>query len=70
MLFISCLNYSQTLLETVNLPAETFYNYGYGLVYENGKYWISSSSSSTGYGVIKAVNSSGNEVDQLNINYY
>jgi len=69
LLFISCLNYSQTLLETVNLPAETFYNYGYGLVYENGKYWISSSSSSTGDGVIKAVNSSGNEVDQLHINY-
>lgn len=69
LILFSFSTYSQTLLESIDLPAETFYNYGYGLVHENGKYWISSSSSSAGYGIIKAVNSSGIEVDQLSINY-
>ena len=69
LILFSFPTYSQTLLETIDLPAETFYNYGYGMVYENGKYWISSSSSSAGYGLIKAVNSSGSQVSQLNINY-
>jgi outer membrane protein assembly factor BamB len=63
-------SYSQTLLETINLPVGTFYNYGYGLVYNNGKYWISSGSSSgAGDGLIKAVDNTGTEVDQININY-
>ncbi len=64
-LLLSPLNFSQTLLETVNLPAGTFYSSGYGMVYNNGKYWISSSSSSTGKGIIYAVNSTGVQVDML-----
>ncbi|MDY0083104.1 MAG: hypothetical protein RBR74_07980, partial [Ignavibacteriaceae bacterium] len=63
---VSFLNYSQTLLETVNLPAGTFYNNSYGLVYNSGKYWISSSSSTAGKHLINAVNSSGVQVDFLN----
>ncbi len=35
------------------------------MVYNNGKYWISSSSSSTGKGIIYAVNSSGVQVDMV-----
>jgi len=68
-LFFSCLIYSQTLLETVNLPSGTFYTQAYGLVYLNGAYWISSGSSTAGNGIIKAVNSSGTEVNQLVFNY-
>ncbi|MDT3697215.1 MAG: choice-of-anchor D domain-containing protein [Ignavibacterium sp.] len=63
---ISFLNYPQTLLETINLPAGTFYDYGYGLVYNSGKYWISSNSSTAGKHLINAVNSSGVQVDFLN----
>lgn len=63
---ISFLNYPQTLLETINLPAGTFYDFGYGLVYNSGKYWISSNSSTTGKHLINAVNSSGVQVDVLN----
>jgi outer membrane protein assembly factor BamB len=65
----STFGYAQTLVETVDLPSGTFYDYSYGLVYDNGKYWISSSSSTAGNGVINAVNSSGVQVDQLTINY-
>ncbi len=69
-ILLSTLSYSQTLLETIDLPPETFYNYGYGLVYNDGKYWISSGSSSgAGDGLIKAVDSTGNEVDQIIFNY-
>ncbi len=69
LLLIPILSFSQTLVETVNLPAGTFYDYGYGLVHNNSKYWISSYSSSAGAGLIKAVNSFGVEVDQVSINY-
>lgn len=69
VLVFSSLSYSQTLLETINLPAGTFYNYGHGLVYEDGKYWISSSSSTAGLGLINAVNATGSQVATLNINY-
>jgi hypothetical protein len=68
-IIFSSISYSQTLLETINLPAGTFYTQGYGLVYNNAKYWISSGSSTTGNGNIKAVNSSGVEIDQLTFNY-
>ena len=69
-ILLSTLSYSQTLLETIDLPPETFYNYGYGLVYNDGKYWISSGSSSgAGDGLIKAVDNSGIEVDQIIFNY-
>ncbi len=47
-ILLSTLSYSQTLLETVNLPTGTYWNSGYGMVYNNSKYWISSSSSSGG----------------------
>ena len=64
-LLISSLTNSQTLLETINLPTGTFYSSAYGMVYNNGKYWISSSSSTTGKGIIYAVNSSGIQIDML-----
>ena len=60
--------YSQTLINTVNLPSGTFWSSGYGLVYESSKYWISSSST-TGRGVIYAVDDSGVLVDTILINY-
>lgn len=65
LIFISSLAFSQTLLETVNLPAGTFYTQGYGLVFNNGKYWISSGSSTSGKGIIYAVNSAGVQIDML-----
>lgn len=65
LLLLSTPNFSQTLLETVNLPTGTFYSNGYGMVFNNGKYWISSSSSTTGKGIIYAVNSDGIQVDML-----
>lgn len=65
LLLTSSLTFSQTLLETVNLPAGTFYTQGYGLVYNNGKYWVSSGSSTTGKGIIYAVNGGGVQVDML-----
>jgi outer membrane protein assembly factor BamB len=68
LLLISSFSFSQTLLETITLPNNNFYNYGYGLVYENGKYWISSYSSDYP-GIIRAVDSTGVEVDQVTINY-
>lgn len=70
-LFILCfilftyLSFSQTLVETINLPAGNFWNYSYGMVYVNGKYWISSDYSPDGRRVIKAVNSNGVQVDNL-----
>ena len=60
--------YSQTLVGTVNLPSGTFWSSGYGMVYENSKYWISSSST-TGRGIFFAVNDAGIIVDTLEINY-
>lgn len=69
VLFLSSLIYSQTLINSVNLPSGTYWSSGYGLVYENSKYWISSSSSTTGKGIIYAVDDNGNLVDTLDINY-
>ncbi len=69
IVIFSSFGYSQTLLETINLPSGTYWNSGYGMVYNNSKYWISSSSSSTGSGVLYAVDDTGAQVDQLNINY-
>jgi len=60
---------SQTLINSVNLPTGTFWSSGYGLVYENSKYWLSSSSSTTGRGIIYAVDDSGVLVDTIAINY-
>ena len=62
--------FSQTLLETVDLPNGTFWDYAYGMVYNNSKYWISSySSSGVADGILYAVDSTGTQVDQLIINY-
>ena len=66
LLFISFIINSQTLIQTINLPTGTFYDYSYGLVYNNGKYWLSSSSSTSGDHIIYAVNNSGIQVDVLN----
>ncbi len=60
--------FSQSLVETVNLPNESFFNSGYGLVYNGSSYWISSESS-TGSGVLKSVDASGNYLTTININY-
>jgi hypothetical protein len=67
-IFISVTN-AQTLLETISLPNNNFYNYGYGLVYESGKYWISSGHSSDGQGLINAVDSAGTQIATINISY-
>jgi hypothetical protein len=61
--------YSQSLVQTVNLPSSSFYTLAYGLVYANGNYWLSSESSTAGAGILYAVNSQGQQVQQLNINY-
>ncbi|MCW8809839.1 MAG: choice-of-anchor D domain-containing protein [Ignavibacteriaceae bacterium] len=68
-LLITSLNFSQTLLETIDLPSGTFYNYAYGMVYDNGKYWLSSSSSSAGQGILNAVDDTGTQVATINITY-
>ncbi len=39
------------------------------MVYNNGKYWISSSSSTAGKGIIYAVNSGGVQVDMLDFDF-
>lgn len=67
--FIVTTVYSQSLVQTVNLPSGSFYNLAYGLVYANGNYWLSSESSTAGLGVLYAVNSQGQQVQQLTINY-
>ena len=69
LLFTFSLTNSQTLLETINLPSGTFYTSAYGMVHNNGKYWISSSSSSTGEGIIYAVNGSGIQIDMLDFDH-
>ena len=60
---------SQTLVGNVNLPSGTYWNSAYGMVYENGKYWISSGSSTAGLGLINAVDSTGTQVATINITY-
>ena len=60
---------SQTLVGTVNLPSGTYWNSAYGMVYENGKYWISSGSSAAGLGLMNAVDSTGTQVATINITY-
>ena len=59
---------SQTLVGSVNLPTGTYWNSGYGLAYENSKYWITSSST-TGRGIFYAVDKTGNLVDTIDIIY-
>jgi outer membrane protein assembly factor BamB len=61
--------FSQTLIEVVSMPPTTAYNYGYGLVYGNGKYWVSSSSTSVSPRKIFGINASGVQTDEITINY-
>ncbi len=68
-LLFASFSYSQTLIGSVDLPAGNFFHYGYGLVYENSNYWISSSYSPDGDGVIKSVDSNGNQLNTINFNY-
>jgi len=70
VLLFSSLLYSQTLVQTVNLPSGSVWNSAYGLVYANGKYWVSSSSSSGGTKKIFGLDASGNLTDEITINYY
>ncbi len=58
----------QTLINTVNLPTGAFWNGGYGLVYNNSKYWISSDAAA-GRGIFYAVDENGVLVDTVTINY-
>ena len=60
---------SQTLVETVNIPSGTVWNSAYGLVAANGKYWVSSGSSSAAK-KIYGLDASGNQTDEITINYY
>ncbi len=57
-LLFTTISFSQSLVETVNLPSGTFWDYGYGMVYANSEYWISSGSSA-GNGVFYAVDNTG-----------
>jgi outer membrane protein assembly factor BamB len=61
--------FSQTLIQSVDLPAGTYWNSAYGMVYADGKYWISSSST-TGNGIFYAVNDQGTLVDTVTVQNY
>lgn len=69
LLVISCLSYSQTLIETVNLPAGDYWKGAYGMVYNDSEYWISSSWNSGGVanGIFYAVDDGGILVDTIDI---
>ncbi|HSP88869.1 MAG TPA: hypothetical protein VLN45_12090, partial [Ignavibacteriaceae bacterium] len=68
-LLINCISYSQTLIEVIDLPTGAYWNSGYGFVYENSKYWISSAST-TGRGVFYAVDKNGNLLDTVTVTNY
>ncbi len=61
--------FSQSLVETVNLPSDNFFNSGYGFAYDGTSYWISSDNSANGSGVLKSVDANGNYLTTININY-
>ena len=69
LLFFTPFSLSQTLIGSVDLPAGNFFHYGYGLVYENSNYWISSSHSPDGNGIINSVDANGNQLNTINFNY-
>ncbi|MBK8661983.1 MAG: choice-of-anchor D domain-containing protein [Ignavibacteriales bacterium] len=61
---------AQSLVKTIPLPAVAYYNSAYGLVYANGKLWISSGSSATGNkGKLIGMDTLGNVVDSIQIDY-
>lgn len=61
---------SQSVIKTVTLPTGTYWNSGYGLVYANGLYWISSGSSTLGKGVFYGVDTNGVVVDSIRVTNY
>jgi len=66
---IVCIN-SQSLVKTIPLPASAYYNSAYGLVYANGKLWLSTSSSTAGLkNKLIGMDTLGNVVDSIMINY-
>ncbi len=68
-LFILAIN-AQSLVKTIPLPASAYYNSAYGLVYANGKLWISTASSTTGLkGKLIGMDTLGNVTDSIMINY-
>lgn len=61
---------AQSLIKTIPLPTSAYYNSAYGLVFANGKLWLSTSSSTTGLkNKLIAMDTLGNVVDSLMINY-
>lgn len=68
-LLFSVITFSQTLLQSIRLPATTYFNSGYGLTAKDGLIWISSGSSTTGKGLIYGLDNQGQIVDSLRINY-
>jgi hypothetical protein len=68
LLLSSGLLFSQSLVETVNIPSGTVFNSAYGLVNANGKYWITSDNSA-GAKKIYGLNNSGVLTDEITINY-
>lgn len=67
-IFLINLSFAQTLVQTVPFPNNTYWNAAYGLAFENGKFWISSSSTAAGNrGILYSVDSNGNLVDTVNI---
>jgi outer membrane protein assembly factor BamB len=69
LLTFSTFLFSQTLVETVNMPPTTAYNYAYGMVYANGTYWITSSSTSVTPRKIFGISAAGVQTHEININY-
>ena len=68
-LLISFYSYSQTLVETIPLPGGSYWNNAYGMVYANGKYWMTSGSSTATPRKIYGLNSSGQLIDSITITY-
>ncbi len=63
--------FSQSLVQTIPLPRYAYMDQGYGLVFNDGKLWMSSGSSSptTNKGKIVSLDLNGTVLDSFNINY-
>lgn len=68
---LSAALFSQSLVQTIPLPRYAYMDQGYGLVYHDGKLWMSSGSSSptTNRGKIVSLDLNGTVLDSFNINY-
>ncbi|KAB2909980.1 MAG: choice-of-anchor D domain-containing protein [Ignavibacteriales bacterium] len=61
---------AQTLVKTILLPVNLFYNSAYGLCYVDGKLWISSGTTNAAFkNKLIAWDTLGNVVDSIYINY-